>query len=194
MISDARRELLGEIWKRVDPRLRVALAAELEAVAPAFELGVRRAVLVGQRAAGKSWLLPLVARWMELPGIDLDVVIEARSGRRIAEWLPADAAGFRATERSCFASLPSPAVVAVGGGFLGFHAEALSADVAVLVPMCFETYVERLRSDSSRPRLRPELSVEEEMKQVFFEREALHALVPTVRLPVFLKATLACAP
>ncbi len=173
-----RETLLAGIWQRVDPRLRPQLEAEFER-APSSGIAVsgRRLVLVGHRAAGKSWLLHHVAAWVGLPGFDLDQVIEARTGQRVAEWLPRDAVGFRAAERAQFGALPRPAVVAAGGGFLSLHADLLAPELAVLV-----------QADPSRPRLRPHLSLEAELREVFAEREALHAAAPTVRLPALLKA------
>ena len=50
------------------------------------------------------------------------------------------------------------------------------------------SYRERLLADTSRPRLRPGVSLEEEIATVFHEREALHARVPTVPLVDFLRA------
>ena len=57
----------------------------------------------------------------------------------------------------------------------------------VLVPVRFETYRERLMLDRTRPRLRPELSLEEELRVVFESREQLHAQVPTIPLGVALR-------
>jgi shikimate kinase len=203
MGADSRTALLSEIWARVDPRLRAELteelAAELERADGRVDAVGRRIVLVGQRAAGKSWLLEPIARLAGRPGFDLDREIEAREGRRIAEWLPSDEAGFRAAERRCFATLPISSVVAAGGGFLSLHADLLADHVAVLVPLTFDTHVERLRAELEgphhgsprRPRLRPDLTHEEELHEVFFVREALHRRVPTVSLPTFLKALVA---
>ena len=68
------------------------------------------------------------------------------------------------------------------------HADLLAPELAVLVPVTFETHAERLQADPGRPRLRPHLSLEAELREVFAEREALHAAAPTVRLPALLKA------
>ncbi len=144
---------------------------------------------MGHRAAGKSRLLPLLAEWAGWPGVDLDRELERRSGRRLREWLPNDEAGFRRAERDLFESLPGGWLVAVGGGFLSNHPGALERHVSVLVPITLESYRERLLADSSRPRLRPELTLSEELDRVYLERERRHALVPTWSLPAFLRAT-----
>ncbi len=71
-----------------------------------------------------------------------------------------------------FASLPPDRVIAAGGGFLSLHGDLLEGTHAVLVPVTFETYRERLLEDRTRPRLRPEVPLEEELRGIFDEREA----------------------
>jgi shikimate kinase len=133
-------------------------------------------VLAGHRAAGKSRLLHKVGEALGRPCVDLDRELERRAGRSLREWVQNDEPGFRAAEREVFRSLPRGGVVAVGGGFLAAHREVLAGCVTVLVPVSFETYRERLLADVTRPRLRPHLSHEEELREVFEEREALHRL------------------
>jgi shikimate kinase len=157
--------------------------------------------LVGHRAAGKSRLLPLVCRWTGLPGIDLDRLIEERAGRSVAALFTADPGGFRGAEREAFGSIRGPAIVATGGGFLSLHADLLRGHSAVLVPITLETYRQRLmeaslspsgregKGDGARPRLRPELTLDEEIAQVYAERAALHAAMDTIPLLDFLRAS-----
>jgi shikimate kinase len=188
--SGRREDLLARMWGVVDPRLQAQLASEVRGPSPALALGSeQRVVLVGHRAAGKSRLLPLVAEWLGWPALDLDRELEAGSGRGLQEWLRADEAGFRRAERELFRRLPSGHVVAAGGGFLSLHGDALAGDVAVLVPITRETYRERLLADLSRPRLRPDLPLADELEFVYAEREARHARVATWSLPAFLRAT-----
>jgi shikimate kinase len=161
----------------VDPRLREGLTAELTRRQGEAGEGLPRGVtvvLAGHRAAGKSTLLPHVAALLGRNSVDLDAHLEASSGRSLRAWVTDDMASFREAERAAFASLPPGLVVAVGGGFLANHADAVGGCVTVLVPVTFETYRERLLTDVTRPRLRPELSMEAELEAVFFEREALH--------------------
>ncbi len=174
-----------ECLQHIDPRLRAALEAELARRAAEAIDGVPRGVtlvLAGHRAAGKSSLLPFFANALGRTAIDLDAQLERTSGRSLREWVRSDEASFRAAERASFAELPPGAVVAVGGGFLSHHGALLRGHLTVLVPVTFETYCERLLTDASRPRLRPELTVEEELRVVFTEREAAHRRVPTVGL------------
>jgi shikimate kinase len=156
--------------------------------------------LVGHRSAGKSRLLPLLCRWTGLPGFDLDEVIAERAGKSAKAFFVGGESGpadFREAERAAFAALTAPAVgqpsgpaiVATGGGFLSLHSDLLRGHTAVLVPITFETYRERLLADRTRPRLRPELTLEEEIAQVYADREARHAAVPTLPLLDYLRHT-----
>jgi shikimate kinase len=145
--------------------------------------------LVGHRAAGKSRLLPLVCRWTGLPGVDLDRLIEERADRSIAALFATNPQTFRDAEREAFISIRGPAIVATGGGFLSLHADLLRDHTGVLVPITFETYRARLLADATRPRLRPQLSHEEEIVQVYAEREERHAAAETMPLIDFLRAS-----
>jgi shikimate kinase len=173
------------LFDEVDPRLAAALRAEHqrrkdEAVEP-LPRGVT-VVLAGHRGAGKTHLLPRVARLLGRQALELDHLVAERAGRPLKAWIAADEPGFRRAEVETFKGLPSGQVVAVGGGFLSLHPEALRGLVVVLVPVSFETYAERLRADTSRPRLKAHLTLEEELRQVYVEREALHARTPTLSL------------
>lgn len=131
-------------------------------------------VLAGHRAAGKTRLLPHVAKALGREGVDLDAELERRTGRSLKDWVRDDEPGFRAAERALFTRLSGDLVVAVGGGFLAKHGELLVGALTVLVPVTFETYRERLLADSSRPRLLPDLSLEEELRRIYADREVLH--------------------
>jgi shikimate kinase len=166
-----------DLFDAIDPRLAPALHAQFERRRheriDALPRGVR-IVLAGHRAAGKSRLLPLVARRLGRAAVDLDQELERRAGRTLREWVTVDQPGFRAAERAAFAGLPHGIVVAVGGGFLSLHHDLLAQSVVVEVPITLPTYEERLSADPSRPRLRPELPLADELRTVFAEREALH--------------------
>lgn len=166
-----------DLFSEVDPRLAAELKADAERrcgepVQP-LPLGVS-VVLAGHRAAGKSRLLPHVAALVGATPVDLDALIAVRAGRTLHDFVASDEPAFRAAEREAFLSLPRGCVVAVGGGFLSAHAEVLRGSVVVLVPITFETYCDRLRADTSRPRLRPALSLDEELREIYFEREEKH--------------------
>ncbi len=183
-----------DLFSALDPRLAPSLQNEWEQRRARSSQPLVRGVtvaLVGHRAAGKSSLLPHLARLLGQDGLDLDAEVARRSGRALGEWVSTDPSGFRIAERAVFESLPRGSLVACGGGFLATHPDALSGSVAVLVPISFETYCERLRADVTRPRLRPELTLEEELRQVWSDREERHLRVCTVGLVDFLLAAAA---
>jgi shikimate kinase len=183
--------LIQQILDAIDPRLAPTLRAELARPGPALAPAPGQTLaLGGHRAAGKSRLLPLVSALTGRPGLDLDVELERRHGRPLREWVTQDAAGFRAAERALFLAQPAGSLLALGGGFLSHHSDALQGAFTVLVPLTLETYRERLLADLTRPRLRPELSLEEEISRIHAERELLHARVPTVPLVALLRAYL----
>jgi shikimate kinase len=182
-------DLLDAILASVDPRLKADcrqafVRARQDPRPPPALPG--RVVLVGHRAAGKSRMLPLIGKLLQRPTADLDAELERTSGRKLRDWVREDEPGFRAAERAFFQSRPLNEIDAAGGGFLSLHSDLLQGHTPVLIPVSFETYRERLIRDKKRPRLRPHLSIEEELRQVYHEREALHAKVPTWSLPDFL--------
>jgi shikimate kinase len=189
--AEERRLLVDEVLEAVDPRLapgvREALARPGPTVLPAPGQTV---VLAGHRSAGKTRLLPLVSRLLGRPGVDLDALLERTHGRPLRTWVAEAPAEFRAAERRALLEFSPGGLVAVGGGFLSHHADALAGLFTLLVPVTFDTYRERLLVDQTRPRLRPGLSLEEELATVFHEREGLHARVPTVALEDFLRGCL----
>ncbi len=163
----------------VDPRLVAALR---RGVAEAGPLALRgHVVLVGHRGAGKSRLLLPIAERLRRPAVELD----ASLGRALFERSERE---FREAERRAFLAVKGEAVISAGGGFLSHHADLLEGHTAVRVPVTFETYAERMRADTSRPRLKPALSLEEEIATVFAEREAQHARIPTVPLASLLRS------
>jgi shikimate kinase len=187
--AEPRQRLVERILQAVDPRLVGALREELrQPGAGAGPAPGQTVVLAGHRAAGKTRLLPLVGALLGRPGVDLDAELERRSGRPLRSWVAEDPQSFRRAERATFLEMPPGGLVAVGGGFLSHHPEALAGCFTLLVPISFETYRERLLADSSRPRLRPDVTLEEEIASLFHQREALHARVPTVSLAGFLRA------
>lgn len=187
--AEQRHQLIERLLEAVDPRLAPALREELARPGPRSVPGERQTVvLAGHRSAGKTRLLPLVSELLGRRGLDLDAELERRAGRPLKEWVAQDIDGFRRAERSTFLELPPGSLVAVGGGFLSHHPEALAACYTLLVPISFETYRERMLSDTTRPRLRQGMTLEEEIHSVYHQRELLHARVETMSLGEFLRA------
>lgn len=173
----------------VDPRLQPLLKAEWERRrserVEALPCDVT-VVLAGHRAAGKTQMLQPVAKALGRHGVDLDAELARRHQRPLKDWLQDDERDFRVAERETFRSLPSGLVVSVGGGFLSLHAELLRGCVTVEVPISFETYVERLTKDTTRPRLRPGIPLDQELRELYSEREFLHAAARPLSLIDFL--------
>ncbi|MDQ3265739.1 MAG: shikimate kinase [Myxococcota bacterium] len=187
--SSARARLAQRILQALDPAVVPETLRRFgRPPSVALPSSSQQLVLVGQRGAGKTTLLPLVGELLERPGVDLDEEIARIHGRALLDWVREDPVSFRSAERSTFQGLQPPAVVAAGGGFLFLHGELLLPHVAVLVPISFETCRSRLLQDTTRPRLRPELTLEEEIRSVFFEREAAHLESPAIHLGDFLRA------
>jgi len=97
------------------PALRDALARALRARSSDPH---RALALIGPRASGKSTIGRALAERLGRAFLDADEEIERRHGRSIAEWLPSDAASFRAAEADLLIELlmTPDVVVALGGG------------------------------------------------------------------------------
>jgi shikimate kinase len=181
--AEARRLLLEQLLGAVDPRLNARLRQSLSLPGPLpLPSPEQTVVLAGHRSAGKTRVLPLMSELLGRPGVDLDAELERTTGRVLKNWVAEDPKAFRAAERQALRDLPPGSLVAVGGGFLSHHPDALTGCFTLVIPVSFETYRERLLADTTRPRLRSGLSLEEEISTVFHEREGLHARVPTVPL------------
>jgi shikimate kinase len=138
--AESPARLVERIFDVVDPRLAPSLRAELERPGPArTPVATQTLAIAGHRAAGKSRLLPLLAELTGRPGLDLDVELERLHGRPLRAWVTEDVSGFRAAEREAFLRLPAGSLVALGGGFLSHHPDALQGAFTVLVPLSVET-------------------------------------------------------
>ena len=113
--------------------------------------------LVGFMGAGKSTVARALAQRLGWSVEDLDELIETREQRTIAEIFSADGeAEFRKMERKLLQELRPrrQVVVATGGGtFADSASRALIAGdgASVWLDVSFETVVERLPSDGTRP-------------------------------------------
>jgi shikimate kinase len=99
----------------------------------------RHLVLVGLPGAGKSTVGPAVATRLARPFVDLDVEIEARGGRSIADLFAVDGEDrFRQLEHEATAALVGkpPSVIAPGGGWM-----TREATVALLRPHALLVYL-----------------------------------------------------
>jgi shikimate kinase len=189
--SADQQQLVERILEAVDPRLSPALREEIRRPGPrALPAELQTVVIAGHRTAGKTRLLPLVSQLLGRQGVDLDQELERRYGRSLRDWVTKDHDGFRQAERGLLLEMPRGSLVATGGGFLAYHAETLIHCYTLLIPISFETYRERLLADTTRPRLRPGMSLEEEISSIYQQRDLLHARVHTVSLAEFLRSYL----
>jgi shikimate kinase len=117
----------------------------------------RRVVLVGFMGAGKSTVAPLLAALLGWDCVDMDVEIERRAGRRVADIFREEGeAAFRAAERALAAELAARerVVVAAGGGAFAQPdtREALRRGAASVWLRCdLGTVMSRIPGDGSRP-------------------------------------------
>ena len=149
---------------------------------------MRPVVLVGLMGAGKTTVGRLLAAEIGARFIDLDVSIEARTGRTVAELFAAcGEPGFRRAETEATAALRESStgdarrlVVAAGGGWMANEAARLALPDAVVVWLSVgaREAAERLRNQAS---VRPLLEGRD-------PEETLDALLAE-RLPAYGEAT-----
>lgn len=131
--------------------------------------------LIGPRGAGKSALGRRLAEHLGWEFADSDALLEARHGRAIAEWLPADPAGFRAAEAGLLEELAGrrALVAALGGGVVERpESVALLAGRPRVVALCAPpAELARRQRGGPRPPLTG-LPLEEEVATVLDRRRA----------------------
>jgi shikimate kinase len=144
---------------------------------------VRRVVLVGFMASGKSTVGAALARRLGWRHLDLDAEIERAEGRTVAEIFAARGEpGFRRLEAELTPRLLSPerSVVSVGGGWVSGPAWRALPDgtLAVWLRVSAEEVLRRAGPAEQR-RARPLLAVadpEAEVRRLLREREPLYRL------------------
>ena len=101
--------------------------------------GLRRVVLIGFSATGKSVLAPYIAHLLDWTVIDIDIEIERKAGRPIPEIFEREGeTGFRAREQGAVrdAAARDGVVVATGGGvWLAAENRSLLADGGFVVAL-----------------------------------------------------------
>ncbi|MCL2889020.1 MAG: shikimate kinase [Eggerthellaceae bacterium] len=121
-----------------------------------FEL-TQPVCLVGFMGAGKSSLAGRLARMCMIPAVDMDALIEERSGRKIAEiFAESGEAQFRAYESGLLSELASaaPAVISCGGGVVlaAENQQILKSSTCVVyLDIGFEEAHKRISDLSTRP-------------------------------------------
>ncbi len=141
-------------------------------------------VLVGAPGSGKSTVGALLASRLDVRFADVDAVIEARSGRSIAEIFADDGEpAFRALEEQVTAELlRGPGVLALGGGAVLSAAtrSALQGHRVVWLQVSAATAVQRVGLNEARPLLLG--NVRGRLIKLLAERTPLYAEVATERV------------
>ncbi len=153
--------------------------------APDLMPGRPNLVVTGFMGTGKTTAGKEAARLLGLPFVDLDRLIEQRTGRTVQDLFDQEGeGGFRALEQAALrdAARLSGTVISTGGGAVLHDQEfadlkrtaevmVLTADPAVMVA--------RVRAGEGRPLLRDERSVEDRMRDLFAERADRYAAAGT---------------
>ncbi len=146
----------------------------------------RFVILVGPRGSGKTTLGHALARAIDSPVYDTDRMVEERTGEPVARLWERDGEGaFRAWESRVLAALSGlpPGVVSTGGGIILDPANRkILAEMGPVfylhVPV--DQLVGRLaHAYEKRPRLKADVPLSEEIRQVSLERDPLYRQVAT---------------
>jgi shikimate kinase len=141
-------------------------------------------VLVGAPGSGKSTVGPLLAARLGLPFVDVDAVIEERTGRSVAEIFADEGEpAFRALEEATTAELLGrPGVLSLGGGAVLSAATraGLRGHRVVWLQVSASTAVSRVGLNEARPLLLG--NVRGRLIKLLAERTPLYAEVATERV------------
>jgi XRE family transcriptional regulator, aerobic/anaerobic benzoate catabolism transcriptional regulator len=161
-------------------RARELLAREFASADPAARR--QRLAIVGLRGAGKSTLGPLLARHLAVPFIELDRVIEERSGLGLSVIFDLyGQSGFRRLERECLDQVlhRNPKFVLATGGSLVSE----SATYERLLAECFTIWLRATPEDhmqrviaqgDTRPMSEDREAAMSELKNILAVREPLY--------------------
>ena len=116
-------------------------------------------VLMGFMGAGKTTIGDLLAEKLGLPFVDIDILIEHRTRRRVVDIFAEDGeAAFRRMEHETIVETLAgpPAVIALGGGAVEHPGtrQALEAVTGVHLEVSYEEALLRIGKDDLRPMMR----------------------------------------
>ena len=146
--------------------------------------GVRTVVLIGAPGSGKSTVGRLLATELGRPFVDVDAVIEERTGKPIAEIFADDGEpAFRALEEATtLEHLGADAVVSLGGGAVlsGAVRDALAGHHVIWLRVSAGTAADRVGLNAARPLLLG--NVRGRLIQLLNQRTPLYAEVATAEI------------
>lgn len=151
-------------------------------------LGERNIVLIGYRGSGKTSVGRELARRLDRPFFDSDVLVEAREGRSIREMVEREGwPFFREREKAVIRRLAAKrnAVIATGGGAVldPENAELLkSTGWVVLLTAAEEVLVRRIRADAASREQRPSFSGTEPSDASLLEETRV---ILSQRMPIY---------
>lgn len=140
--------------------------------------------LVGFMGSGKSTVATKLSERMALPLLEMDDEIEKLEAKSIKEIFANEGEEFfRQKETELLQSIKVDAVVSTGGGVVEReqNREALSIGKVIYLQASFETIIQRLSNDKTRPLW---AGNEQEKKQKFERRQELYEGVADVVIEV----------
>ena len=146
-------------------------------------MAVKKIILTGYRATGKTSVGKMLARRLALDFLDTDSIIVEQEGRTINEIVARDGWGyFRAQEEKLLEALidRQGLVVATGGGAImhqGVWPRLMASGLVVWLTADRQTICQRLAGDDNTGGQRPALTSDDtyaEVERVLKEREPLY--------------------
>lgn len=137
-------------------------------------------ILTGFMGTGKSVVGRRLAHRTGMTFHDVDLAIEAQTGRRVKDIFSQDGEpAFRAMERAEIAKLQSVSktIVATGGGaLLDPENRAVLSRIGTVICLTARaaTLLERLKADTDRPLLKGEGELIERIERLLTERQAIY--------------------
>lgn len=140
----------------------------------------RRIALIGLRGSGKTTVGRYLAERLNLPFLDMDEELVRVKGKSIPEWVGEEGwESFRDAEEYLLKSMTAhePVVLSTGGGVIGRESSRL-----MIREHFFGVYLHwpplllahRIRNDANRPPLKPGTSLNQEVKELYTERDPLY--------------------